>query len=443
MNNFSEADQGQKRMEKEPGKQFAFRDEWGEQMVGQSQGVIVTMDLETQKIRVWKDEFPEDRCPGKLALDEAGSALFGISVKTAPYRLGLMFCNNRSSDVFKLCLKSGRFQVVSSSSVEKNCSSLRTVSLLPQANNHPPMLLWLERDLSGGPLAPGPHRACLRLMCWDPTSSSSDDNRPKIVVDVVRRWMEDQEGFGGLFDVDLPVRCVVDPETVAFSCCVKATSTIVLCRPKTNEYRVLRHPQGLNLRLLDCRHDDDNGVALMLAEASDPLTAPHLVAACYRVAKEGQGRLPGELEFCKISDPGPIMELPTSSHWAVMDHGLPKFTIKDYEHVRFNSVFVSPRSDEVLPGQELKKKVPLILFPHGGPHAVSTSAFNRDVLFFSRLGYAVLLVNYRGSLGSGQDCVESLLGNVGSSDVSDCHQALQEALETHTYLDKSRLVKVS
>ena len=78
------------------------------------------------------------------------------------------------------------------------------------------------------------------------------------------------------------------------------------------------------------------------------------------------------------------------------------------------------------------------MWPHGGPHSVLTTSFMSDVYYFLMLGYAVLLVNYRGSLGAGNDSVMSLLGNVGDSDVKDCFQALQECLNDFGIVDRSR-----
>ena len=60
------------------------------------------------------------------------------------------------------------------------------------------------------------------------------------------------------------------------------------------------------------------------------------------------------------------------------------------------------------------------------------TTFVREVKFFQELGYAVLFVNFRGSIGAGQDSVDSLLGHVGDTDVKDCRQALDECLEVST-----------
>lgn len=61
---------------------------------------------------------------------------------------------------------------------------------------------------------------------------------------------------------------------------------------------------------------------------------------------------------------------------------------------------------------------------------------------FTLTGYAVLLVNYRGSIGAGQNSVEFLLGRIGKSDVADCIQATQQAFSQYPWLDSNRTVLV-
>lgn len=52
------------------------------------------------------------------------------------------------------------------------------------------------------------------------------------------------------------------------------------------------------------------------------------------------------------------------------------------------------------------EKVPLIIYPHGGPFGVRDSwTFQRDVQFMANRGYAVLQINYRGSGGYGRDFI--------------------------------------
>nr|CAD7577209.1 unnamed protein product [Timema californicum] len=52
----------------------------------------------------------------------------------------------------------------------------------------------------------------------------------------------------------------------------------------------------------------------------------------------------------------------------------------------------------------------------------------------------MLMVNYRGSIGAGQDCVEYLFGRIGDSDVKDVHHATTTALKEFPFLDPKRVV---
>jgi acylaminoacyl-peptidase len=49
--------------------------------------------------------------------------------------------------------------------------------------------------------------------------------------------------------------------------------------------------------------------------------------------------------------------------------------------------------------------------------------------FFVSQGYAVLLVNYRGSMGFGEAALHSLPGRAGFADVQDCHDATEAVLK--------------
>jgi acylaminoacyl-peptidase len=77
--------------------------------------------------------------------------------------------------------------------------------------------------------------------------------------------------------------------------------------------------------------------------------------------------------------------------------------------------------------------MPLIVYPHGGPHRVSADQFRREVFFFNQLDFGVLFVNYRGSTGFGDKSLNTLLGKVGTQDVQEVHQAAVKPLEKHSF----------
>ena len=55
-----------------------------------------------------------------------------------------------------------------------------------------------------------------------------------------------------------------------------------------------------------------------------------------------------------------------------------------------------------LPPGRGRTRLPLVLYPHGGPWGRDTWGYNRDVQLLANRGYAVLLVNFRGSTGFGK-----------------------------------------
>lgn len=89
---------------------------------------------------------------------------------------------------------------------------------------------------------------------------------------------------------------------------------------------------------------------------------------------------------------------------------------------------------------EEEKKVPLIVVPHGGPHSCTQATYSPSYAYLCEYGkYAVLHVNYRGSIGFGQTPVQGLAGNVGSQDIDDVVQLTERVLYSFTAIDPSRV----
>ncbi|KAK4482830.1 hypothetical protein RD792_010000 [Penstemon davidsonii] len=89
----------------------------------------------------------------------------------------------------------------------------------------------------------------------------------------------------------------------------------------------------------------------------------------------------------------------------------------------FEAIYVSSKSE--------KPDVhdPLIVMLHGGPHTVTLSSFSKSLAFLCSLGYSMLIVNYRGSLGFGEEALQSLLGKIGSQDVNDVLTAIDHVID--------------
>ncbi|MCU0302509.1 MAG: S9 family peptidase [Thermoanaerobaculales bacterium] len=75
-----------------------------------------------------------------------------------------------------------------------------------------------------------------------------------------------------------------------------------------------------------------------------------------------------------------------------------------------------------LPAGAGEKRLPTILFPHGGPISATTDHFDYWTQFFANRGYAVFQMNFRGSSGYGYDFLKSGLKGWGlqmQDDISD------------------------
>jgi len=107
----------------------------------------------------------------------------------------------------------------------------------------------------------------------------------------------------------------------------------------------------------------------------------------------------------------------------------PKFPALDYEYI-----LLEPTSAE-------NRRPPLAVVIHGGPHSCFTASFQLYMAGFCMCGYAVLMVNYRGSVGFGQDSINSLLGNIGRQDVNDVQDVVEQIVASGA-VDKDKVVVV-
>ena len=72
------------------------------------------------------------------------------------------------------------------------------------------------------------------------------------------------------------------------------------------------------------------------------------------------------------------------------------------------------------------KNLPMVIYPHGGPHARDSWGFDEIVQFMVSRGYAVLQVNFRGSTGYGTGWYEAGAAQMGHGDGRrrECRDAL-------------------
>ncbi len=72
---------------------------------------------------------------------------------------------------------------------------------------------------------------------------------------------------------------------------------------------------------------------------------------------------------------------------------------------------------------------PAIVYIHGGPTSQSVVAYSAETAFFTSRGYALLMVNYRGSTGFGRAYMQALRHQWGNLDVEDAAGGAQALVE--------------
>ncbi len=109
------------------------------------------------------------------------------------------------------------------------------------------------------------------------------------------------------------------------------------------------------------------------------------------------------------------------------------FTFTSRDGLRVEAFLTQPL------GRTANSKHPLIVDIHGGPHGQQGPSFNQKAQVYAAHGYAVLMVNYRGSTGYGQKFTDAIFGDQNGGEAEDVLNAVDTALARYPWLDASRL----
>ena len=395
-----------------PGQEYNFVDDWGEQRKGKSLSTIAILDLSSDVLQVLdlSDEYCYGNC---LWIDD--EHLIGTATLVEAYRIGIVYTTSKPTSVFKLNIKNlSSFNVISSKVDGICCKS-------PRLSPSKKTLIWLERDLLDRT-----HACCLRLMSYNLQSS----DEPKVVVEIKEHFEPGEDYFAGLYKPLLPSRCFISETEIIISDLL--IDTWHLYRIHLNDVNyvdMLSQPESTIFRLGDGNvevTDVSLEKNMVVVIRSSLLQSPSLWIGTF----QDKG---ATLEWKEVIEGFNVQSLDGMEEcfYKTIIHK-PEIEHEDamFRDVKFSSIYVGPRS---APNWKL------ILWPHGGPHSHFNTTFKNDVVFWLKLGYAILMPNYRGSLGFGQASVLSLTKFSGTNDVNDCYQAVQDCLKFHGNLDPKQL----
>jgi dipeptidyl aminopeptidase/acylaminoacyl peptidase len=110
------------------------------------------------------------------------------------------------------------------------------------------------------------------------------------------------------------------------------------------------------------------------------------------------------------------------------DEVLSGLALPTVEHLLFPSVDGTMVEGWVLKPAIGEAPYPTVLYIHGGPHSAFGHIFSFDFHMLAGAGYAVLIVNQRGSTGYGDDFANAILGDWGNLDYADLMAGVDYAI---------------
>ncbi|XP_021265624.1 acylamino-acid-releasing enzyme isoform X3 [Numida meleagris] len=408
--------------EDEEGEQFVYHEDWGETLGTRSAPVLCMLDIESNSVSVL-ESVPKHVSPGQALWSPGDTGVVFVGWWHEPFRLGLSACSNRRSGIFHLELASGHCELL---------SAPNRASFSPRLSPDGQRLLYLEGAVGG------PHRQCLqlRMLTWQMRQTVT-------VLDVVQ---EPTGAFTGIYADALPPRCwAADSRRVLLGTPQRSRTDLLLVDTEAATVTNLTagSPEGC-WELLTIQWD------LLVATCSAPHRPPSLVVA--ELPPLGQ-ELP--LHWVPVEDTPPVPGItwktltiqqsspPHSEHLGAPQclgargQGVPMAVGAEWgpshpcaDPQPFEALLLSPTGGTT--------PHPLVVCPHGGPHAIFDARWRPSMAALCRLGFAVLLVNYRGSLGFGQAGIECLQSRVGEQDVADTQLAVEQALHSEP-LDPRRV----
>ncbi|CAJ1085082.1 acylamino-acid-releasing enzyme isoform X4 [Xyrichtys novacula] len=370
------------------GEQFAFHEDWGEALVTKSCPVLCVLDIDGDSVSVLEG-VPENISPGQAFWAPGDTGVVFVGWWHEPFRLGLKYCPNRRSSLFYVDLTGGKCEQLSSGT-----SAVYSPRLSPDQCR----IVYLECSVYG------PHMQCSRLCMYDWYTKKTS-----VVVDIVQRPKED--GFTGIYSSQLAPQCwSADSQRVIISCPQRSRKDLLMVDTSTGSVTSLTSKSDVgSWCLLNIERD------LMVVSCSSPNTPPCLRVGFLPPRDSVEGVVWVTLEDSQI--------LPDIDWQILTFNPPPEQDNSQYPGLDFEALLIKPK--EVKDGV----KLPLIVTPHGGPHSVLVADWVLSSSVLCRMGFAILLVNYRGSLGFGQDNILSLPGNVGSQDVKDVQFAVESVLK--------------
>eukprot|EP00271_Cylindrocystis_brebissonii_P008724 TRINITY_DN23204_c0_g1_i1.p1 TRINITY_DN23204_c0_g1~~TRINITY_DN23204_c0_g1_i1.p1 ORF type:complete len:820 (-),score=144.15 TRINITY_DN23204_c0_g1_i1:1094-3553(-) len=264
------------------------------------------------------------------------------------------------------------------------------------------------------------------------TVTASADVPLNIIIDVVPR-AEEAGGFPGLYCTSIVPQpwLVSDNRTLLLTTVWRSTQAIIAVHVENGRVSRLTPEGPISWGLLDiCQN-------AVIAGASTPACPTKLMLGRQNAGwLKAEGWLWSEISPPHVEYADSVEAALKSTEFEVIPvpvvaRGQP---LSEGAKQPFEAIFVRRQQADLAAGV----LPPLVVVPHGGPHASTSTTFSMPYAYLTALGFSVLHVNYRGSLGFGEEALQSLPKNIGRQDVADVLAALDKVMSLG-YADSNRV----
>lgn len=384
------------------GQEYMHKGDWGECFTGVEHTLIGIIDM-ANECQITTIDMKGYSLAESRWIDN-GDKIISVAYKEDPRRLGLIFCNNKPSNIV---IHDWRKSNEANDQLSKIISSDTNCYHNVRVSHKGDKFVYLTNPVYGA------HRHSVRLHLYD-----LNTNEDKELVDKTT-------GEADLFIDGLPGNCFSkDDKNLLFTVKDHLYNHMCLYNIDDNQLSRIKFPT-IGLSIQDFRYD------IILASGSEVNSTPTLFVATLSNSKNA-GELVAwhQMEECihlEEVDYEPH-KIPTADGSSFVSAILvsPNLTV-------LNKRFASPGSITD------HSQLPTVVIVHGGPHSSFTLYHMPIVVFYARLGLKSLLINYRGSDGVSEDYLSSLHGKIGRMDVDDCLHAIRHFVRNKT-IDPSKLM---
>ncbi|KAJ2332402.1 hypothetical protein GGI00_002805 [Coemansia sp. RSA 2681] len=396
-------------------RRYKLDSDWGETFSGKRPPVLVVLDVHSAQAKVLAA--PPAISPGQArflpARLGATERIVFTGYKYSTRKHGIVYCQNRPTGIFTCDLGGDDVKCLFSGSV-------RSPRLTPSER----ALVFLSTPVGG------PHASTSELVYYD-----LETNVPSILVPLINRPLEHSQelggtsfpgGFPGLYVEQLPehpwlhMDDNIQAEVLVFTSTWRSTNVVLMIDIQSKVLSLHSAIDGSASNSVLCAVG-----GYVVAKMSSP-TQPDSLMLGQAVLGERSGKSEVRIKWHHVHTPA----IDANMSWQIV-----QAESAEKRHST-ESIFVYPTAPDhstryFWPKGSPSSSRPLVVLPHGGPH--STYTLDRNVLAtgLAKLGFGVLLVNFTGSLGFGQDAVLAQIGKMDTMSIDEIQDAAASVHASH------------